>query len=330
LSFAVESGVKTRKYKYITRTGEDAFGRTFDYASWFDGYGYAGVKECGRTFYINADGKATLETAYNLTSFDSDGLGLVHEDKGGDFAYGMLTVTGELFLPIRYESLGYPSCGCICAKLRGENLVLGADGQRLFGLGKFVFLDDDVFRDERLLVGRGDECYFMDTGGKIVHGPYWAAQMYCDGLAYVKRSEESAPAFVDRDGNVVMTMEKYDYVSEYWEHGVLSVQLERHYGLIDQAGAYVVEPVYDEMEALWNGYYVATSKKLRCVLDSKGSVVLEVPASIDTLRYGEEDVLTYERNNKLGYMKLPSGDLITDAVYDEAGPMRCGLAVVSG
>jgi hypothetical protein len=320
--------MKAGKYKYITNKGEDAFSESFDYAGAFDAYGLAAVTQTARDFYIGVDGKIALQTQYNPTLFDTDGLGLVRRENRGSSLYGMLTVKGEWYLPLEYQSLAYRSCGLFCATLRGKDIVLDYNGKRLFDLGKYRYQDDDSFRDDRLLVGMRSKAYFMDKDGQITHGPYWSAQMYSDGLAYVKSSERSPAVFVDVNGATVMTTENYDYVSEYWENGVLEVQFSGKYGLISKAGAYLVEPVYDSLEHLDNNYLLGTYGDSLDLLDTQGIRRMRLPARIDCLKYGAEGIVAYRQQDKWGYMSVPSGEVITECIYESAGPMRHGRAPV--
>src|ERR1044071_1178762 len=164
------------KYKYITSTGEDAFESFFDEAGWFDVYGYAGVRKEQRTFFINAKGINVLDAKYGLTMFDNNGLGLVHINKNGTLVYGMLSVNGQLLIPMEYEGLGYVSHNLFCASIKKEHLCLDRAGHKVFSLDKYKFVDDYEFRDGLVLVQYNGKYFYMDTKGKIVHGPYWSAQ----------------------------------------------------------------------------------------------------------------------------------------------------------
>jgi len=319
------------RYKYITSSGEDAFATSFDEAGWFDAYGFAHVKDEGQSLYINPQGKVTLQSKYE-TMFDEWGLGLIHVNNGDDIwtnKYGIMEANGNLLVPIKYDDLGYRGCGLFCAVLKKIALCLDSSGRPLFELKGFQLLDDNEFRDNRLLVGRRSKAYFVNTKGEVVHGPYWSAQMYSETLAYVKFCEESKPIFVDVNGNTAMTLEQYDSVSEYWGDGVLSVQYKSKFGLINTAGQYVLEPIYDSISSIWNGYFTATRRSLRFIINNAGVIKFQIPNEIASLRYAEENVVTYEKDGKWGYMNLITGAFITKPIYEEAGPMRCGRAPVA-
>ncbi len=316
------------KYKYIDNTGEDAFGLKFDDASWYDSFGYAGVRNQGRSFYINTEGAWVLETNLGLTMFDKYGLGLVQKKEGRLFKYGMLTVKGELFLPLEHDSLSYQSEGLFCAEINRETFCLDGFGRRAFGFGKYRLRDSPEFRDGRLLVGDHDKTYFMDTTGQIVHGPYWSAQMYCDGLAYVKPTENGDAFFVNVDGENVMSPCKFDSVSEYWDNDRLQVQQRGKYGLITKAGTYAVEPIYDRLELLFGGQYKAFRAGACSIIDKDGRVLIEISPEISDVRYGEEGILAYEQAGKWGYLRIRDGLKITGPIFSEAGPMRRSLAPV--
>jgi hypothetical protein len=316
------------KYKYITQTGEDAFSSPFDEASWFDVYGYAGVRVGRREFYINSKGEKVLETGHGLTMFDQYGLGLVHTNKKGIFSYGMLSVSGRMLIPIEHKGLGYLSHDLFCASSKKEDFCLNRDGKKVFGLGKFRLSDDDEFRHGRLLVVRNEQSYFVDTNGNSKLGPYWTAQMFCDGLAWVKFKENSSPVFINVDGEVVLTTEKFDYVSEYW-HTVLQVKMNGKYGLINPSGHFLVEPVHERIESLWNGYFLLKTGRKRTVINNDAKTLFDLAPHIGELRYAEKETIVYQIKDQWGYMSLRDGSFITEALYQEAGPMRHGLAPVN-
>jgi hypothetical protein len=322
----MESG----KYKYITASGDDAFNSTFDLAYSFDLYGYAGVKQGSRTFYIDVHGSVVLEmdTSHNLTDFNLDGLGVVHEGVGGHFKYGVLSTKGEWFVPAKYECLGNRSCGLFCASRIKEDVVLDYNGQRLFSLGKFKYFDHRFFSCDKVVVRRGGKYYFWDKDGHVAQGPYYYCQLYCDGLAYVKYSEKTSPVFVDADGRVVVTTNKFEYTSEYFGYGVLEVQYKGEYGLVNRTGEFVVEPVYDRLESLANGCYVASEAGTRHVIRSTGAILMDMPLEFVCLWHAEEEVAAYQNGKRWGYLKLAGGTLITDAIYAKAGLMRHGRAPV--
>ena len=317
-------------YRYINSLGEVAFQSEFDYASSFDAFGWAGVRLNNKVLYIDERGKTVLESKHaNLTSFDTDGLGLLYCPMAGKHTYGILTSRDEWFIPPEYTGLGYRSQGLFCASSRRENLLLDSVGQRFRDIRPYRFADSYEFRSGLVPVTRDDTYFFMNVKGEMVHGPFWSAQMYCDGLAYVQVEEDSAPVFIDAHGEAVLRTELYDHVLEYWSDGLLPVHMNGKCGVINQAGEYQINPDYDSLESLCDGHYLATKQHQRYVLGPTGSVIMQVPREITKLWRAEQGVAVYEKGGKMGYLRLRDGHYITQAIYQEAGWMRHGLAPVT-
>jgi len=319
-------------HKFITPTGDDAFRDSYEFAHPFDDYGWAGVIDRQkRRRYLDVDGNVVMETAHELTSFDKDGFGHVAGVKpSGVFVHGILTVKDQWLLEYKYSSLGSFSDGLFCATYRKKQFCLDRSGKLAFNVDPFRYYDStDAFHDHRLLVARDRKCFFLDTAGKIVLGPFADASMFRDGLAGIQLHADSAHEFIDVDGNVILTAKKFDHTALFWSGGLLIVLFKEHFGLLNRSARFVAEPVYDRIEPLGPDHYLVEKGDARQVLDNKGRVTMKVAPGIECLRDASEGLVTYEKNSRCGYLKLEGGDLVTEAIYGSAGPMRYSRAPVS-
>lgn len=139
-------------------------------------------------------------------------------------------------------------------------------------------------RGELLLVRR-DDLWNLYRGESHAHA---AGNLYRIGFAgtdlgYLQTVEDGPVMLLNEDGTAVAELEAMSRITTYtWENrGYLCAQEAGLWGLVDGAQQWVVEPAYQEIYGLSNGYALCRTEDGCCAvsLDS-GEVVLESPHEI--------------------------------------------------
>ena len=142
----------------------------------------------------------------------------------------------------------------------------------------------------------------VNTGEMVIAPEYDHAWIFSEGLAAVVK--DNKVGFINKDNELVIPY-KFDYgyrafnVDLVFEGG-LSIMLNDKgaCGLIDKAGNWVLEPVYDEIYSGWRSRYrvVVENDKQGLLVDS----VFVLPIEYDYIEYAEDGVVAV----KDGWMKL--------------------------
>lgn len=258
--------------------------------------------------------------------FDENGLGFGEDYTG---ATGLMSANGKWEIPPLYDRLGYPGDGIVVAERKGKTLCLDVKGNLLLSLEGYRLNDTDQFESGLLKVEKRQRIYFVNTQGKVAHGPYWYASNYSSGLCYTRLKEHSQPAFVDVFGNPAFTPDPQWFSSEYFFNGLLEVSSNGLFGLVDLAGNMILDLEYTEIEVCTCNRIFAMSKNGGVIFNAQGSAITTLPSNMRILAGSMDGLARYTLAGKYGYIDVSTGVILTNAIYSEAGPMFHGLAPVS-
>ena len=272
---------------------------------------YPATDENGKWGYIDADGNWIVAAEYDSAELfwgsiawvEKDGLWGAVNDKGG--------LVIDCIYEEKYQQLDEDSYR-ICVAVSGNSKsIYNNKGEKIFGLenGQIGDLDGGLIAFSRNVDGI-DNWGYVDIDGKVVISPSYKAVggvglthavaiTFDDEMVLVKRSdgtETPLPDNVDLYGmgsNMLLYSENglYGYLNmdgqvaipakfveaEAFSNNAAVVKTETGYGLIDEAGNFIVEPSYAIGENVGNGYFMMGSSVtgLKTIFDKEGIVVAE-------------------------------------------------------
>jgi len=197
---------------------------------------------------------------------------------------------------------------------------------------EYDFLDD--FSEGMAYYRQGDETGFIDLSGRKVFQfrEKVNVQPFSEGLALVSAFQRDAAYFVDKSGNIALTLpRKYRLYRSFWEGlAVVAVADEKtamyRYGAIDKQGNEIVKPQYSEMTDFSNGYAVVTDLNgKKGIIDRRGVEVIK--PRYEDMRNFSEGYAAVKLNGKWGYVDM-SGRMAIEPQFDSARSFEAGAAWV--
>ena len=173
---------------------------------------------------------------------------------------------------------------------------------------------------------------YIDTTGKVAIAPKFdRAGSFSDGLASVGTGSgtDMKYGYIDKSGNVVIPYQ-FDRAWDFY-NGSAVVTVGGKSGIINKAGAYIAEPVYDGIN-IWLLRFgiIVVEQNGKCgVLAPDGKLI--VPIEYDNAynsMYTPDSLIIVEKDRKLGLVDR-SGALIVPVQYDYIGYLSDGMIVVS-
>lgn len=303
--------------------------------------------------YLSEDGKEISPCIYTEATPFSEGLACVRLDG----KYGYIGKDGETVLPFCYdqaspfrEGTAYFSCGEEYGLIDREgNVALrleGCDSISSFREGLAYFSVDGHYG-------------YMDQEGRIVIEPvYDDAGFFYGGLAKVRRGpffgmvgkdgrevllpeynsirREGTYIIAERDGLYYcfdraggeLSLGAWDYAYEW--NGMLLLRRDGRYGLADESGKLIMEPVYEELTPISGKDLVIVRNENReyGILDYEGQV--RVPFMYQSI-FGDDSGglrVTDRDTGKTGYLDGEDFSLRIPMDYDYIGSFVDGRAVV--
>jgi hypothetical protein len=195
---------------------------------------------------------------------------------------------------------------------------------------------DDVgpFMEGLAAARQGERWGYVDVRGDWVIEPQFGEAMpFSEGLAEVKTGDEFA--FIDGRGN--QPFDRRFQAAGAFSGGVAPVLAGKKWGLIDRRGAFVLEPVLDEIEQCtevwWNrtacfsgGLMAAKLGELWGYLDRAGRWVI-APRFVQAGRFSEGLAAVAEQEGSVGYIDL-RGRFVIAPQFEDGTWFSNGRAVV--
>ena len=205
---------------------------------------------------------------------------------------------------------------------------------------------------------------FIDNRGKVaIDGRFESVQSFSEGLAAAKH--EGRWGFINRNGAEVIPFRYRSVQSFQGGAAIVDTGLPEHpVGVIDQSGAWVVQPLfrsisaadgkiggfllgqkeagdglsfYDHFGNLVLGPYSLAfpfadgrarvkSKFGEWIIDSSGNFVVKQPVALDGIGFSD-GLIAIRHDGKLGYMGV-DGNIVLEPQYNQGGAFAEGIAAI--
>ncbi|RNA69951.1 WG repeat-containing protein [Alteribacter keqinensis] len=301
------ASVKTTEgtvWGYINSRGQFVFQPQFEEALDFQENGLAVVKD-GGTGVINEAGEYVVAPLYSWILPFSEGRAVVMEEDGGT---RVIDEEGNVLGDASYPFISPYKEGRAVYQTEAE------DGSIVYGYldlsgspvipAKFEYAFD--FNEGKGLVQVRDGLYaLIDMEGEQLQTfPYEQMNGLGDGLLSFKKTYQDKAGYVNEQGNVVI--EPQFAIALPFENGRAVVNmsdgLKNLYGLIDQTGAFVIPPEYNDIRLLGSDR-AAVGRAIREDVPYMGSYYAIADAG--------------------------SGNILTDFFYDSVSDFRNGYSSVT-
>jgi hypothetical protein len=177
----------------------------------------------------------------------------------------------------------------------------------------------------------GEKFGYIDRSGKIIIEPkFEGAENFSEGLATVKIGEKFG--YIDRSGKIIIEP-KFEG-AENFSKGLATVKIGGKEGCIDKAGKLVIPARFDGIGVFQNGSAGVWIDDVTGVVDRSGKFTAHPTSSnsvatapITTASSNSDELISFERNNRSGYMDR-KGKVIIRPKFDRVGEFSEGLAWV--
>lgn len=306
---------------HVDTTGKNRTRREFEALSnYFDGLAYA--RENGKYGFIDHGERWVIPPSFaSVTEFEAGVSVAEHDGKCGlidargqwtqrpefeyldrkarplrlfrkDGLYGYLSPNNDIVIEPRFDEATPFSEGIASVNLDDEKMLIDIGGEVVlrhdyiyvnqfhFSLALFAANEDDScfgFLDRRSLT----PCFRLELGTN--------PSFFTEGLCKVEYRDEGHVFFVNSTGvKVLGPFEDADC----FRNGLAPAKAGGKWGLIDQSGAFRVQPAYDRVDPPWNGYAVARVDGRRGAIDMEGRWV--VPPEFDRLLGPSEGLFVWD------------------------------------
>ncbi|WP_395298306.1 WG repeat-containing protein [Kitasatospora hibisci] len=174
-------------------------------------------------------------------------------------------------------------------------------------------------------------CYIDGAGSIVISGPFSGVGAFGpNGLVGVRMADSGLCGYLDRTGRQVIEA-RFDGASPFGPHGVAPVRMGKRWGLIDEAGEWVVEPSYPRLDAFAeNGLAYVLGGTLgnhyKGFVNARGELVIKADNRIsDTFGAG---LVRFDDDYLHGYLDA-TGEEVIDQQYEWAEDFDEGGAAVA-
>lgn len=251
-------------------------------------------------------------------------------EESDDYVVGLYTATGKKIIPVEYERIDY----------LGNNLYKVRSNEKYYGIyntdGEIVLpVKYDAIRafDEIYYVCENDLCGIMDKNLNWILKPtYLTIKEPMEGFIYVETTEGKS-GFINKKGEVIgqikYNVESFHYswrsYTPKFNRGRAILPVGEKFGMINQQGKEILQPIYDDILELPLSGYTVWNKNVGAVMDSNGTFLTDFIYN----SYSEigEGIAKIKQNNKYGLLN-ENGKEICKPIYDEIGKMDFSIAEV--
>jgi len=227
------------KWGYIDKNGQWVIQPKFDKAKPFS-EGLACVKLNGLWGFIDKHGTVVVAPEYYAVSSFSDGFAVIYD--GNTFSY--IDKGGNKVMDKDFQIAKPFTDGLASVLYKGERGYIDFNGNWII---KHDFKKADAFSEGLALVKRNDKYGYINHRGDIVIPfRYMDANHFSEGLASVQTKKKWG--YIDRRGIMVLET-KFDYAGEF-VNGHAVVRKDGNYGIINKNGDWIINPVYQDLNAL--------------------------------------------------------------------------------
>ncbi|MEH6993085.1 WG repeat-containing protein [Neobacillus drentensis] len=163
----------------------------------------------------------------------------------------------------------------------------------------------------------------------IKHNPFLVARETQLYTASVKTARGNYWGYINENG-VMVIPPQYEFAFDFQDNGLAIVQINDHFGVIDQVGRYVVKPVYDSINPFSEGRAIVLEHHDFYVIDETGKIL--TPNAFEFIGdYHEGRALFHQlddqEDSKYGYLDLQGREVIPPQ-YQAANNFTEGKALV--
>ncbi len=265
---------------------------------------------------IDAKGEVCIPFGqYQDLSAPQDGL-VVAIDMNG--RYGALDTAGQTVIGFRYDRITNVSEGLAVVEADGRVGVMDTNGNKVIPLGN-AFGYIGAFHHDLAEASKGDLWGVIDTtGGTVVPLKYAGAYPDWTGKTISVLDQAGKMGLLDTEGRELLPME-YDEIRSLGS-GLFQVSQGDKRAVVDETGAYVLEPVQADSIGVLEDVFVVYTKNRQIttgddqlptsVLDSRGKTLLDL-GDMDG-RYFDDanEVFLVMEEGKYGLYSLHGGELL--------------------
>ncbi len=254
---------------------------------------------------ISKQGEFITDAKFDLIGQFKNGYAKIR--KG--YSYGLIDSTGKIVIPIEYDGLGYYNEGLITARPRyGKWQYINLKNQ--------VIIKDNFQKIEAFKNGKAVVTSLMDRKNAISvinkNGSYFyksvenqKALHYQEGIVGIQktiysdnfRRSDNIYYYIDSSKNII----RDDFIEiQPFQNGLAIVKKERGFGVIDEAGMYIIEPKYQQIVRLSNGIFKAINVNHKGLALKNGTIIIE--PKYDYIKKNNL-LLKVSTNAQIGYFK---------------------------
>lgn len=260
--------------------------------------------------------------------------------KGSNGKWGYINKKGSFVIQPNYSDAGIFSCGYAWVQLNGTSMYIDTDGKIQYTASNDNYLEPFV-NNYAVVYENNSRAGILDKNFNYVVQPIYNHLkdfVATNGLIAFQYSSGEKYGFIDVKTGKVAIQPQYDNVS-YPFHGDYAVVRQNYKcGIINKAGEYTVQPVYNSIWPLGKDLFVCEKETLTYdrlgIMDGKGNIIVnEIYSNIQSgyTDYGYIPlgnlIAVRNNNDKYGYIDL-NGKEIIPFQYDYAYPFVEGYAVV--
>ena len=274
---------------YIDKMGQIAIEPQYDFAYFFYD-GLAKVEVDGKYGFIDKTGKMVVEPQFDYVYPFHEGLAPVEVDE----KWGFVDKTGKMVVDLQFDIVHDFDEGLAPVEVDEKWGFIDKTGKMV--VEPQYVAPGISFHDGLAEVRKGDpeetnyfrlKSGFIDKKGQVVIDfQYDETSNFSEGLSYVEKNGQSA--FIDKTGKVII--EGYDWDDDWFyqiesspefHEGLCPVCIPEKYGLRNGLGKIITEPLYDELEKMENGLFIARTNDKYGIIDKKGKVLVDFEFDYD-------------------------------------------------
>lgn len=171
--------------------------------------------------------------------------------------------------PGKYEDLYFISDNLIAVQDEGKKYAIMnlQDGT----ITPFQYDCVGAYSDERAVIGRGEEVYYIDYDGKAVgENAFESARKFSENMGAVK--QDNLWGYIDFSGELVIPCQ-YSEVLPFHE-GMAAVQIGNKWGFIDKSGILIIANQYDAVRDFQEGYAAVSKGDKWGFIDREGNLCI--------------------------------------------------------
>lgn len=228
-----------------------------------------------------------------------------------DGYYGLIDTTGKVRIPLEYDEI-----------LFFEDYILyKSDKMQKCTNYNLQIVDLKQYGYEAIIRSIDNEKIYVPALNR-----YFFRYTFRNGLLRIWKDVTEGPyAFIDRQGNVVIDFLKYNRVGDFW-NGFAAVEYGGLWGTINTKGEEVIKPAYDYLSSYFqDGLIKVIIDGKVGFIDTLGKII--IPIEFESAEYPNDGLIAVKKNGKHGYLNY-NGNVAINFIYDYAQPFVNGLAKV--